>query len=154
MTTSTATGPRVPAPTSRQREWMLTALRHPDRELPAGVSSRSLVLMRDRKWIEPLPVKPGTSGPSDRLTSRGSLALLSIPKANALMSVLTSPEEGRIDANTSARTMSSLVREGLVTMLTKSGAQATGQEQHPHITNLGRRLVGLPEVDQNPAPQP
>ncbi|MER6126555.1 hypothetical protein ABT173_28850 [Streptomyces sp. NPDC001795] len=146
-----AANPATPAPTRQQREWLLAALRDADRLLPEGIAPRSLDLMRERKWITTAPAADENSGLRNRLTDHGYFALLSIPKANALMSVLVSQEPGRIETAVQERTLASLVREGLVTMLTRRGEQDPDQEQHPYITNLGRRLIGLPEVDETPA---
>jgi hypothetical protein len=146
-----AAKPATPAPTRQQRKWLLAALRDADRLLPEGITSRSLDFMHGHKWITTAPAADENSGQRHRLTAQGSFALLSIPKANALMSVLVSQEPGRIETAVQERTLASLVREGLVTMLTRRGEQDPDQEQHPYITNLGRRLIGLAEVDETPA---
>jgi hypothetical protein len=152
MPTFLAADPNAPAPNSRQRTWLLVALRAAGGLLPLGVPTRSLNVLRERGWITTAPADD--TDPTDvrhQITPAGRFALLSVAKADALLSVLVSVDPGRIEAPVKERTLNSLIREGLVTRLTRRGEQTEGQEQHPYITNLGRRLVSLPEADNTPA---
>ncbi|MFF9785695.1 hypothetical protein [Streptomyces nigrescens] len=152
MPTFLATDPNAPAPNRNQRAWLLATLRAADGLLPMSVPDRSLNVLRERGWITTVPARDDdTTNVRHTITSQGRLCLLSVAKADALLSVLTSTESGRIETPVQERILSSLIREDLVTYLTRRGEQAEGQEQHPYITNLGRRLVGLPEVDDTPA---
>ncbi|GGU49413.1 hypothetical protein [Streptomyces violascens] len=152
MPTSLAAGPNAPAPTARQRTWLFAALRADDRLMPLGVPHRSLDLMRERGWLQ---FAPATDDDPLRarhvLTAAGRFALLSVGKADALLSVLTSSEPGRIERPVQQQILTSLLREGLVCRLSRRGEQGEDQEQFTYISNLGRRLVGLPEVDTTPA---
>ncbi|MET9779282.1 hypothetical protein ABZ023_34420 [Streptomyces sp. NPDC006367] len=142
----------APAPNARQRTWLLAALRAADGLLPVGVATRSLNVLRERGWITTAPAGDDDAEPVRyKITPAGRFALLSVAKADALLSTLVSAEPGRIESPVQGRILNSLVREGLVTRLTRRGQQTEGEEQHPYITNLGRRLVGLPEVDDTPA---
>ncbi|WP_327359684.1 hypothetical protein [Streptomyces sp. NBC_01304] len=140
-------------PTSRQRSWMLAALRDRALILPETVNSRSLVLMRSREWIEPVPAEQGPH--KFRLTFLGRFALLSVPKAHALLSAQSPADRhpGRLTFNASAMTLKPLISERLVVMLDRHGEQRAGREEHPYITNLGRRIVELPEADETEAGQ-
>ncbi|MCX4826547.1 hypothetical protein OG883_43705 [Streptomyces sp. NBC_01142] len=152
MPTFLAADPNTPPPNARQRTWLLAALRAADGLLPVGVPTRSLNVLRERGWITTAPA--GDDDPMlirHKITPAGRFALLSVAKADALLSTLVSVEPGRIEAPVQERILDSLVREGLVTRLTRRGQQAEDEEQHPYITNLGRRLVSLPEADDTPA---
>ncbi|TLQ39283.1 hypothetical protein [Streptomyces marianii] len=153
MTVPTFLAPAgAPAPTRLQRAWLLAALRDQGGLLPPGIRTRSLNVMLDRDWIKIAPA--GVDGATDvryKITPGGRFALLSAAKAGVLLSVLVSSEPGRIEAAAQEKTLGSLIRDGLVTRLARHGEHAEGQEQHLYITNLGRRLVGLPEVDETPA---
>ncbi|MEW1760410.1 hypothetical protein AB0393_28350 [Streptomyces cyaneofuscatus] len=151
MTTYLAADPTAPAPTSRQRAWLLAALRADDGLLPLDVPDGSRRLMRERGWISVIPVVDDPLPTRHKITSAGRLALLSVGKADALLSVLTSVDPGRIEKPVQRQILSSLIREGLVCRLTRRGDPAPDQERFPYITNLGRRLVGLPEENTIPA---
>ncbi|MFE7485063.1 hypothetical protein [Streptomyces sp. NPDC057552] len=152
MPTFLAADPHAPAPNALQRTWLLAALRAADGLLPAGVSTRSLNVLRERGWITTAPARDDDGEfVRYKITPAGRFALLSVAKADALLSTLVAVEPGRIEAPVQERILNSLVREGLVVHLTRRGQQAEGEEQHPYLTNLGRRLVGLPEVDDTPA---
>ncbi|MEO3976799.1 hypothetical protein [Streptomyces sp. CAU 1734] len=147
-----APDPDAPVPNLRQRAWLLAALRAADGLLPPGVPTRSLNVLRQRGWFTTAPA--ADDGPlliRYRITPKGRYALLSPAKATALLSVLTSTEPGRIDTMVQDRILASLLREGLAVQLTRHGERTGNRELHPHITNLGRRLVGLPEADDTPA---
>ncbi|WP_329020506.1 hypothetical protein [Streptomyces sp. NBC_01601] len=152
MPTFLATNPDAPAPNPRQRAWLLAALRAAGGLLPLDVPTRSLNVLRERGWIRTAATGDGEPGGIRyKITPDGRFALLSVAKADALLSVLVSVEPSRIEAPVKERTLNSLIREGLVAHLTRRGEQVEGQEQYPYITNLGRRLVGLPEGDDTPA---
>ncbi|MBQ0890685.1 hypothetical protein KBZ94_38195 [Streptomyces sp. RM72] len=152
MPTFLAADTHAPAPNALQRTWLLAALRAADGLLPVGVATRSLNVLRERGWITTAPARDDDAEFTRyKITPAGRFALLSLAKADALLSTLVSVEPGRIEAPVQERILNSLVREGLVINLTRRGQQAEGEEQHPYLTNLGRRLVGLPEVDDTPA---
>ncbi|WP_127452895.1 hypothetical protein [Streptomyces sp. B29(2018)] len=152
MPTFLAADPPAPAPNALQRTWLLAALRAADGLLPAGVSTRSLNVLRERGWITTAPARDDDAEfVRYKITPAGRIALLSGAKADALLSTLVAVEPGRIEAPVQERILNSLVREGLVVHLTRRGKQDEDQEQYPYITNLGRRLVGLTEVDSTPS---
>ncbi|KOU50121.1 hypothetical protein [Streptomyces sp. WM6378] len=152
MPVSLATDPNTPGPTARQRTWLFAALRADDGLMPLGVPHRSLDLMRERGWLQFAPATDDDPLQARHvLTAAGRFALLSVGKADALLSVLTSAEPGRIERPVQRQILTSLLREGLVRRLSRRGEQGEGQVQFTYITNLGRRLVGLPEVDDTPA---
>ncbi|MFD7620079.1 hypothetical protein [Streptomyces sp. NPDC059802] len=152
MSTFLAADPNAPAPTSRQRTWLFAALRADDGLLPLGVPLRSLNLMRERGWIKSAPATDADPLQArHELTPEGRFALLSVGKADALLSVLVSTEPGRIERPVQQQILDSLIREGLACRLTRCGEQDSDREQFTYITNLGRRLVALPEVDDTPA---
>lgn len=154
MSTIPTASRTTPAANSRQRQWMLAALRDPDLLLPDDIAARSLAGLARRCWIEPVPADNGSDRVRHRLTESGRFALLTAAKARALMSVTVARKAGLIDTETPWPTLKALVGDGLVTYLTDRGEQgARGQDHHPFITNLGRRLISLPEVDETPASQ-
>ncbi|MFM9452374.1 hypothetical protein [Streptomyces europaeiscabiei] len=154
MSTIPTTGRTAPAANSRQRQWMLAALHDADLLLPDDVAARSLATMARHRWVEAVPADNGNDRVRHRLTESGRFALLTAAKARALMSVTVARKAGLVDTETPWPTLKALVSDGLVTYLTDRGERgARGQDHHPFITNLGRRLISLPEVDENPASQ-
>ncbi|MFG2210548.1 hypothetical protein [Streptomyces sp. NPDC048638] len=152
MPMSLAADPNAPAPTARQRTWLFAALRADDGLMPLGVPHRSLDLMRERGWLKTAPATDDDPLQiRHQLTPGGRFALLSVGKADALLSVLTSTEPGRIEKPMQRQILTSLLREGLVCRLTRRGEQDQDDEQFTYITTLGRRLVGLPDEDATPA---
>ncbi|WP_432156115.1 hypothetical protein [Streptomyces sp. bgisy153] len=136
-------------PNSRQRGWMFTALGTPDLLMPEDIPARSLATMRRREWIQ---LQPGGDAPGPArhtLTATGRAALLTVPKCNALLSAET---DGRISSSVAWPTLESLLREGLAVRLTAHGQPGTAADP-AYISALGRRLVGLPAVDERPASQ-
>jgi hypothetical protein len=154
MSTIPTTGRTTPAANSRQRQWMLAALRDTALLLPDDIAARSLATLARRRWIEAIPAGNGDDRVRHRLTEPGRFALLTAAKARALMSVTVARKAGLIDTETPWPTLKALVSDGLVTYLTDRGERGVrGQDHHPFITNLGRRLISLPEVDETPASQ-
>lgn len=152
MPTFLSADPNAPTPTSRQRTWLFAALRAHDGLMPLGVPLRSLSLMRERGWLKAVPATDDDPQQlRHEVTPEGRFALLSVGKADALLSVLVSAEPGLLKLPVQQQILNSLVREGLVTRLTRHGEQDEDQEQFPYITNLGRLLVGLPQADTTPA---
>ncbi|MFJ2217830.1 hypothetical protein ACIQVO_36565 [Streptomyces sp. NPDC101062] len=134
-------------PNSRQRGWMLTALGDNDLLMPEDIPVRSLATMARREWIqrEPDGTAPGPVRYS--LTAEGRAALLTVPKLNA---VLSAEATGRISPAVSWPTLESLLREGLAVRLTAHGIPGTGSDP-AYVSVLGRRMAGLPAVDERPA---
>ncbi|MFE1190072.1 hypothetical protein [[Kitasatospora] papulosa] len=133
-------------PSSRQRAWMFTALGDPDLLMPKDIPVRSLVTMSRRTWIQAEPGNaPGLLRHS--LTAEGRAALLTVAKLNALLSA---EETGRIASTVAWPTLESLLREGLAVRITAHGQPGTADDP-AYISALGRRLAGLPTVDERPA---
>lgn len=154
MSTLRSTASTAGSASARQRQWLLAALRDPGLLLPDGIPARSLAGMARRRWIEPVPADDSDGRARHRLTEAGRFALLTAAKAQALMSVTVARKAGRIDPETPWSTLKALAGDGLITYLTERGERgAGGQDHHPFISNLGRRLVSLPEADDTPASQ-
>ncbi|WP_217223116.1 hypothetical protein [Streptomyces anulatus] len=133
-------------PNLRQRGWMLAALGEQDLLMPGDIPARSLATMRRRTWIQEEP--GSTPGPARHsLTAEGRAALLTVAKLNAL---LGAESTGRIPSIVAWPTLESLLREGLAVRLTAHGEPGSA-EAPAWISALGRRLAGLPAVDERPA---
>ncbi len=136
------------SPSGRQRGWMFTALGDDDLLMPEGIPARSLATMARRAWVQresgraPGPVRHS-------LTAEGRAALLTVPKLNALLSAEAT---GRISPAVAWPTLESLLREGLAVRLTDHGIPGTAAGP-AYVSVLGRRLAGLPAVDERPAAQ-
>lgn len=139
----------TPTPPNRhQRGWMFTALGDNDLLMPENIPARSLATMAQREWIQ--PESGDAPGPVRySLTAEGRAALLTVPKLNALLS---SEATGRISPAVAWPTLESLLREGLAVRLTDHGVPGTAADP-AYISMLGRRLAGLPAVNERPASQ-
>lgn len=162
MTTATArrtvTAAAVKTPTPYQRKKMIEALTVDHYLLPGETDGRSLDVMLDQRWILEYTPRGSLAGSARaagydgfthfRLTRKGRLALLTPSKLAALESA---DQYGRLTKPTAWPTQQSLDADGFIVNLTERGQVVTGQEHHPYISNLGRRVLGLAPVDETPA---
>ncbi|WNZ14885.1 hypothetical protein [Streptomyces sp. 11x1] len=160
MTTATAarrvTVKAGKEPTAYQRKKMLEALSAPHYRLPGDTNGRSLDVMRAERWIAAhtadgrpagLAIAAGYQGFTHfRLTKRGRMALLTDAKRAALDAVDT---RGSLASSVPWPTLTALVNDGFVQLLNDHGRPDPNGTAY--ITNLGRRLMSLPEVDETPA---
>ncbi|MYX26838.1 hypothetical protein GTY75_09175 [Streptomyces sp. SID8381] len=160
MTTVTTVRPTtvktVKEPTAYQRKKMVEALSRPDYRLAGDTNSRSLDVMRAERWIAAFTASGRPAAPAVaagyqgrthfRLTKRGRMALLTDAKRNALESV---DAFGALGESVPWPTLTALVNDGFVQQLNDHGRPDVNGKAY--ITNLGRRLMGLPEVDDTPA---
>ncbi|MEU2357681.1 hypothetical protein ABZ599_32700 [Streptomyces misionensis] len=143
-------------PTPYQRKKMLEALYAPHHRLPGNTYGRSLDAMHAERWIAVYTadgrpaagaVAAGHQGGAHfRLTKQGRMALLTDAKRSALETV---DERGALASTVPRPTLTALTNDGFVERYDDQGRR----DPHgwPYITNLGRRLMGLPEVDETPA---
>ncbi|MER7497098.1 hypothetical protein ABT033_31435 [Streptomyces pharetrae] len=137
----------VKDPTRYQRKKMLEALAAMLYLLPDNTNTRSLQAMREEGWVIPASLVPA---PGTRmrfcLTRLGRMALLTEAKRTALLSV---DERGALASTVPWPTVTALANDGFIERYDDQGRR----DPHgwPYITNLGRRLMGLPEVDETPA---
>lgn len=146
----------VKEPTPYQRKKMREALSAPDHRLPGDTNGRSLDAMRAERWIAvytadgrpaALALAAGYQGFTHfRLTKQGRMALLTDTKRVALESA---DERGALASTVPWPTLTALANDGFVERYDDQGRR----DPHgwPYITNLGRRLMGLPDVDETPA---
>uniref|UniRef100_UPI003F49703F hypothetical protein n=1 Tax=Streptomyces sp. CA-136453 TaxID=3240050 RepID=UPI003F49703F len=154
----TVTAAAVKVPTPYQRKKMIEALSADQYRLPSDTDGRSLDVMLDQRWILEYTHRGRLAGSARaagyegfthfRLTAKGRLALLTPAKRAALESA---DQYGRLKQPIAWPTEQSLDADGFIMRLTERGQVATGQEHHPFISNLGRRVLGLAPVDETPA---
>ncbi|MFI8265360.1 hypothetical protein [Streptomyces sp. NPDC085665] len=161
MTTiSTARPKATPAaktPTPYQRKKMFEALTEDNYRIPGDTDGRSLDLMLEENWILEYAANGRTAAMARalgydgfthfRLTRKGRMALLIDRKRTALESAAPT---GRIADGTARPVLRSLEADGLIAYVTDHG-QVVKDPTTPYITNLGRRLLGRPAVNETPA---